>query len=301
MPARRGCLSLLCLFVLGQTIALSAAQADDAPAKARILFVTQSKGFKHGSVNRQERQLAPSEIALTELGEKTGLFTVHCTQECEQDFTKANLQNYDIVAFYTTGNLPIAQEDLDYFFNDWLVQAGHGVLGFHSAADTFHNYEPYFTMIGGTFIGHPWGSGSTVTLVSHDPEHPCAKPFGNEFVIKDEIYMYRNWKPENVRVLLSLDYARSPTGGEVNAQYGFHVPVCWVREWGHGKIYFNNLGHNEATWTNPAFLESITTAVKWIRGQVPGDATPNPEVSREQEALSRQAAEEHGFKIKQPK
>lgn len=275
--------------------------AEPAAPKARILFVTQSKGFRHGSVNRAERELAPAEIAVTELGEKTGLFTVHCTQDCATDFTRANLQNYDIVAFYTTGDLPIAQEDLDYFFNDWLKQAGHGVLGFHSAADTFHNYEPYYTMIGGTFIGHPWGSGSTVTLVSHDPDHICVKPFGKEFVIRDEIYMYRNWRPENVRVLLSLDYARSPTSGEVNAQYGYHVPVCWVREWGAGKVYFNNLGHNETTWTNPAFLESIANAVKWIRGLEPGDATPNPEVSREQEELSRKAAHEHGFRIRPPK
>jgi hypothetical protein len=156
-------------------------------------------------------------------------------------------------------------------------------------------------MIGGTFIGHPWNAGSTVTLVNHDPTNPLAQPFGSEFTVKDEIYMYRNWKPENVRVLLSLDYSRSPTNAEVNVTYGYHVPVCWVRQWGQGKVYFNNLGHNDASWTNPAYLQSITTAVKWIRGDVQADATPNPEVSAAQEQKARRDADEHGFKIKNPK
>ena len=81
--------------------------AAEKAKPTKVLFVTQSKGFVHGSVRRKET-LAPSEVALIQLGEQTGLFDVDCTQDCEADFTKENLQNYDIVAFYTTGNLPIA-------------------------------------------------------------------------------------------------------------------------------------------------------------------------------------------------
>ena len=48
-----------------------------------------------------------------------------------KDFTKENLQNYDIVLFYTTGDeqLPIAEDALEYFLNDWLKQKGHGFIG----------------------------------------------------------------------------------------------------------------------------------------------------------------------------
>lgn len=273
---------------------------EAAEGKTRILFVSQSQGFLHSSVNRKERTLAPAEIALTELGQKTGLFDVDCTQEVQVDFTRENLQRYQIVAFYTTGKLPIADADLDYFLNDWLKQPGHGVLGFHSAADTFNDYAPYYNMIGGTFIRHPWGAGTKVTLINHDPDNPCSQPFGQDFEIKDEIYMYKNFRPENVRVLLSLDYARSPTNAEVDATYGYHVPVCWVREWGQGKIYFNNLGHNEASWTNAAYLQSIVNAVKWIRGDLTCNARPNPDVSQAQEEKARKDAVEHGFRVKAP-
>ncbi len=290
------CTALLCL-----TPALEAA---DKSTPKRILFLTQSNGFVHGSVKRQGEdsgELAPAEIAMVQLGQQSGLFDCDCTQDVAADFTKENLQNYDIVAFYTSGELPIMDADRDYFVNEWLKEAGHGWIGFHSAADTYRTDNPehswYWDICGGTFIGHPWGSSSKVTLAVHDPDHPVAKPFGNEFKIQDEIYMYSHWKPENVHVLMSLDYEGSPTKNAVNAEHGMHVPVAWVRSWGDGKIYFNNLGHREETWTNPAFLASIATAVKWIRGDVEGTTEPNPEVSREWEAKSRKDAKAHGFKV----
>lgn len=263
-------------------LSLNTARAADKGKPSKILFVSQSKGFVHGSVRRKET-LAPAEIALTQLGEQTGLFEVHCTQDCAADFTKENLQNYDIVAFYTTGNLPIAEKDMQYFFGDWLKQNGHGVLGFHSAGDTFHNDGRYWDMIGGVFIGHPWGSGTKVTLTNHETDNPLVAPFGQNHTQKEEIYMYRHWQPKKVRVLLSLDYSKSPTGNAVPTAHGYHVPVCWIKNYGEGKVYFNNLGHREDTWTSKPYLNSITQAVKWIRGEIEVDATPNPDVSAAQE------------------
>jgi len=91
--------------------AQDAAAKDTAKKPARMLMLTQSKGFKHGSVNRKDGQLAPSERAVTEIGISSNLFRVDCTQDAAADFTKANLQNYDLVFFYTTGDLPIAEAD----------------------------------------------------------------------------------------------------------------------------------------------------------------------------------------------
>jgi len=265
--------------------------------KSRILFVTQSIGFKHGSVTRKTG-LAPAEIALTQLGEKTGLFSVDCTQDCAADFTKDNLQKYDIVAFYTTGDLPIADADRDYFFKEWLPQPGHGVLGFHSALDTFHEYEPYWDMIGGTFIGHPWTSKTNVVLTNLEPENPLTKSFGKEIALPEEIYMYRHWQPEKVHLLMCLDYAKSPVANPIDTSYGYLVPVCWIKEYGKGKVYVNNMGHNETTWTKPALLDSITAAVKWIRGEIKVDATPNPDVSAAQEQKAHAEFDQGDFKVK---
>lgn len=251
------------------------ALADDAKP-TRILMVTQSAGFKHGAVSRKDNELAPAERAITELGVSSNLFRVDCTQDCAADFTKEKLQNYDIVLFYTTGKLPIAQEDLDYFFNDWLKQKGHGFIGTHSAADTFKDYKPYWDMIGGTFAGHPWGSGDTVTITVHDENHPVSKPWGAEFTLKDEIYQFKNWQPEKVHVLMSLNMEKTAK------KKPYHVPVAWVKNYGDGKAMHMSLGHREDVWTNPLYMKSILGGVKWIIGMEKGDATPNPDVSAQQ-------------------
>ena len=270
-------------------LAAANASADDAPKKqVRVLMVTQSKGFKHGSVSRKDDQLAPSERAVTEMGISSNLFRVDCTQDCEKDFTKANLQNYDIVFFYTTGDLPIKDEDRDYFFNDWLKQKGHGFIGAHSAADTYHNYKPYWDMIGGTFNGHPWGSGETVTVTVHDKTHPASKPWGDEFVIKDEIYRFKNWQPEKVRVLMSLNMAKSAK------KEPYHVPILWVKHYGDGKVMHMSLGHNEAVWDNPTYRASLLGGIKWILNLESGDATPNPDLSAAQEAKAKADVEAAG-------
>src|SRR3569833_270807 len=189
------------------------AQAADAPkGGARILFLTYSGTFKHGSVKREDQPLAPAERAMTNLGIKSNLFRVDCTQDPKTAITKENLQNYDIVMFYTTGpraKWDVSDAELEYFLNDWLKQPGHGFIGAHSAADTLGDYQPYWDMIGGTFDGHPWGSRDTVTITVHDTQHPVSKPWGNEFTITDEIYQFKNWQPEKVHVLMSLNMEKT--------------------------------------------------------------------------------------------
>ena len=271
------------LGVLAVITASANLAAAEAAKPARILMVTQSAGFKHGSVSRKDGQLAPAERALTELGISSNLFRVDCTQDCAADFTKEKLQNYDIVFFYTTGKLPIKQADLDYFFQEWLPAKGHGFIGAHSAADTFKDYEPYWDMVGGTFNGHPWGSGSTVTIAVHDKSHPASRPWGDEVTLKDEIYQFKNWQPEKVRVLMSLDMAKT----ELKKPY--HIPILWVKEYGKGKAMHMSLGHREDVWTNETYMASLLGGIKWVLGQEPGDATPNPELSAAEEKKAKAA------------
>jgi len=269
----------LCLAGFGLLLSTgTAANAAEPAKKFRVLMVTQSKEFTHGPVKREKEELAPSEVAITQLGQQTGLFTVHCTQNAA-DLTKENLQNYDMVMFYTqaAAPLPIKDEDAQYFVGEWLKQKGHSFVGFHSATDTYRNTDPsgawYREMIGGTFNGHPWNAGETVTVTVHDTKHPGTRGFEPEFQIKDEIYQYSNWYPERVRVLMSLNMAKCQT------KKPYHVPVSWVKTWGDGRIYYTNLGHNTSTWTDKRFLTAIEGGIRWAAGLEEADATPNPEVS----------------------
>ena len=260
----------------------------------RILFVTQSAGFKHGSVDRDKTpgELAPAEVAMRTLaGQHPELLEVEFTQDVARDFTRENLERFDAVAFYTTGKLPIPEATLKWFLDDWLKRPGKGFLGFHSATDTYKDDTAgYRSFINGSFGGHPWTAGTTVTLKAHDPAFPGVKSLvaaderPDGFTRKDEIYQYEHFDPKAVRVLASLDMAAT------DLKRPYHVPVIWVREWGGGKVYYNNLGHREDTWTDEAFVTAIADAVRWVRGDLEGDATPNPQVSEAWDKASKEAA-----------
>ena len=254
-------------------------------------MVTQSKGWVHQSVKREDQLISPAEKAMKKLAHESGLFDVDFSQDAATHLTRENLQKYDIVAFYTSGNLPVAPDDLKYLLEEWVKQPGHGFIGFHSASDTYKEHQPYWDFIGGTFTGHPWNQNTTVTLTVHDTAHPTMKPFGSEIELKEEIYQYKNWQPEKVRVLMSIDMSKT----ELKRPY--HVPVAWVKQIGEGRMYYNNLGHRPDTWENEQFLKSIEEAVRWFQKPVPGDAAPNPEVSAQQHKRSEVASHAAGITL----
>lgn len=263
----------------------------DAPKMAagpkRMLFVTQSSGFRHPTVARKTSDYSHTEQIMLQLAVECGDFRVDCTQDVAADFTPELLANYDVVAFYTTGDLPIPEATREWFLNTWLAEEGHGFLGLHAAADTYHGYKPYWDMIGGTFAGHPWGSNTDVVLRLHADDHPAAKPWGAAGVqipFTDEIYQFKNWQPEKVRVLMSLDMEAT----EIKKPY--HVPVLWVKDYGKGRVMHMSLGHREDVWTNPTYQASLIGGVRWLLGLEAGDATPNPELSAEQEKIAAAAA-----------
>jgi type 1 glutamine amidotransferase len=300
LPNFRKLLPPLCTAICAVILfTVASSRADEPAAKqtkgTRILFVTQSFGFKHGSVNRKDNSLSPAEKAMTDLGLNSGLFRVDCTQDVKNDLTKENLQNYDIVMFYTTGkrkdpkdsskDWPVDEATLEYLLGDWLKQKGHGFIGTHSAADTMEDYQPYWDMIGGSFNGHPWNANEKVTVTVHETDHPICKPWGSEFEIQDEIYQFKNWQPEKVRVLMSLNMEKT------KLKKPYHVPIAWCKEYGDGKVFHMSLGHNEAVWADPRYQQSLLGGIKWIFGQEKGNATPNPQLDADENEKAKKAVE----------
>jgi len=271
---------ILVLFTFNKT------SAADPP---RMLMLTQSAGFAHRPVKREAEPLSGAEIAMTLLGRQTGEFVVDCSQDAASAITKENLKKYDIVTFYTTGDLPIAEDDLNYLLSEWIHEKGHGFLGFHSSTDTYKKHQPYWDFIGGTFDGHPWGQNTQINVTVHDTEHPAMKPFGSEFEYREEIYQYRNWQPEKVHVLMSLNMAKT------NTKRPYHVPVAWCKQVGEGRMFYNNMGHREDTWQDEKFLKSSIGAVRSVVGKDEGASTPNPDVSQKQHQQSIDEAAKIGI------
>ncbi|MCC7085732.1 MAG: ThuA domain-containing protein [Pirellulales bacterium] len=282
------CFALICSSLL--TTNWSAADdSTNRPNKAvRILFVTQSFGYKHGSVTRNSDPYSPAEKAMIDLGGSSGLFRVDCTQDVARALTKESLENYDIVMFYTTGprdKWPLDDATLEYFLGDWVKQKGHGFIGVHSAADTMADYRPYWEMLGGSFNGHPWTESEKVTVTVHEPNHPICKPWGEEFEIQEEIYQFKNWQPEKVRVLMSLNMDKTAI------KKPYHVPIAWCKQYGDGKVFHMSLGHNEAVWADPRYQQSLLGGIKWILGLENGNSAPNPELDTKENEKAKAAVE----------
>jgi type 1 glutamine amidotransferase len=225
---------------------------------------------------------------MRQLALESGKFTLELSQDAANSITRENLQNFDVVMFYTSGDLPITNENMDYFVQDWLKKPKHGMVGVHSSTDTLKKDPRYVDLIGGSFAGHPWSQNTQVAIKVHEPSHPTVAAFGEKIELKEEIYQYSAWVPANVRVLMSLDMANC------EVKRPSHVPVAWVKSWGEGRLYYNNMGHRPDTWQNKQFMQSMLDGILWAAGQTEGPTAPNPELSAQQEILARKAAADAG-------
>jgi len=309
--ARRGWLAAGAALVM---VAGGLPRAAAAPAPARLLVVTVTTGFRHGSI-------ATAEPVLEQLGRESGLFHVDFlrlppgrpgrppepkrapdTSDVEWEkqqaahkealeqhrvadaawfaglkdqfaraFAPEALAQFDGVVFASTTGDDLPIPDLPAFL-DW-VRGGKAFIGVHAATDTLKRTDAYVDFIGGAFAGHPWNAGGEHGFVVDEPGHRLVAMFPERFRWKDEIYQYdQRFKPENVRVLLSLDMAAS------NPKEPWHVPVSWIRAEGKGRVFSTNLGHNDATWKDPTFQKHLAEGIAWALGRFDAPVAPNPDV-----------------------
>jgi hypothetical protein len=58
----------------------------------------------------------------------------------------------------------------------------------------------------------------------------------------------------------------------------WYVPVSWVRDYGKGRVFSTNFGHNDATWKEPMFRKHAVEGIAWALGRFDAPAAPNPDV-----------------------
>lgn len=259
-------------------------------AKKKILFFTKSSGFEHSVISWSKGQPSHAEKVLTELGAKNGWeFTF---SKDGSKFGKEYLAQFDAVFFYTTGDLttpgtdkqpPMSKEGKQALFD--YVREGHGFLGTHSAADTFHTdneskkgpdryvnhgekADPYVRFLGGEFIKH--GAQQKAKNTVTNPKFPGFEQVGPEFGLHEEWYSLKDFSPD-IHVLSVID-APSMKGVEYQRP---PYPTTWARMEGKGRVWFTALGHREDVWTNPSFQQILTGGVKWALGEVKAEVPPN--------------------------
>ncbi len=280
MKSWLGCLilAILCSFVSFTSAQQAAPAAANPPL---LLLVTQSKGFQHDVVKHPAGEQSVVEKTFAKLADQTKAFTVENVEDVST-LTPDKIKSAKVIVFYTTGDLPFTA-DAYKAFDQW-IQDGGGFYGIHPATDTMHHNPDYIKLIGGEFIDHPWHAETTVTLKLDDPTNPLVSMFDPHYTLKEEIYWYKNFDPTSVRVLMSLDMERT------DLKEPKHVPVVWCKNYGKGKVMYTELGHNPAVWESDVYQKHLIAAIGWLLGTVQADATPNPDVSKQEQDLAEKVA-----------
>ncbi len=265
--------------------------AADKPAegKKKILFYSQSFGFRHSVVARPKSgELSHAEKILKDIGEKAG-YQIDVTQDFND---MKGLKDYDAVVIYTTGNPLIDRAD----FLKWLRNGG-AVIGIHTATDSFHHrtagealmntdqkplqpgdwaeygrilqipdWPEYVRIIGGAFKTH--GAQAATIMKIHDPSHPATKMLEPGWTITDEIYQFDRFN-KDTHLLISVDTEKmdDATLDKLKMKKGEFYPVAWTNTEGKGRVFYTSLGHREDVWTNPVYQQHVLGGMAWALGQ----------------------------------
>ena len=257
---------------------LSGAQTT-RPTSPSVLLVTASGGFVHPVVQPVGGDSLVYETMKELVENRLGGTLTQTGDAATLTADVLDPARTQIVVFYTTGDLPA---DVPALLKAYL-QKGGAMLGVHTATDTALKTAAYTDLIGGIFDGHPWNAGTPVVLRRVDAEHSAVQALGGRLAIKEEIYLHREFRADDVRVLEVLDME------ETQQKQPRYVPVVWCRQVGEGRLLYTGLGHRPETWRADWFRQHLTDSMKWLLDDAPGSATPNPRESEREEKLAKAA------------
>jgi uncharacterized protein len=265
---------------------IQGALPEKAPASPkqprRILIYSKTAGFRHDSIPIGVK-------AITMMGDKTGAYTAVATED-PSFFEPEKLSKFDAVFMLNTtldcmrpdfkkGDKEAEQQarEREEIYKKSLedfVSSGKGLIGTHSATDTYHNWKAYNKMMGGTFAGHPWHEKVPVKNLA--PSNPVNAAFhGKDFEIADEIYQFRadTALPTDRKFLLALDTDKMDVS-KGNRKDGLY-PVAWISSYGKGKTFYCSLGHRKEIYVNPMILRHYLAGIQYALGDLDADATPS--------------------------
>jgi uncharacterized protein len=264
-------LSLAFILAMGVTGVIGAQQA---PKKKKVLAIGATKGFQHDSVSN-------GLATIYNLGHETGLWDTYIKTDTQLITKKKlsgnakNLDYFDAIYLYTTGELDMddsQKADLLSFVHD----DGKGIVGGHSAIDTFYKWPEYGEMMGAWFDQHPWGEFDAPVIVEN-PNTPMTSHLPRTFTIKDEIYQAsKEFSREKIDVLARLDADKIDLKNPRVHRTDRDFAVAWVKSYGKGRVFYTTFGHREEVYENPDIRKMYLEAVKWALRLTDYEPKPHP-------------------------
>jgi type 1 glutamine amidotransferase len=255
-------------------------RAPAAPKSPRRLLVIESlEGMSHSTIPH-------TNVMVRRMGEKTGAWTTVFSNDLT-NLRYPKVKEYDAVFLNSIVGefLPDAslRADLVRYVNE-----GGGIGGIHGTPWASRNWDEFAEMIGAQDAPHRIENG---IMKIHDKDSPITAPFNFEDLpFREEYYRFGTQGPtrlrwEKVRVLLTVDLDEKVPNSTDKPWTGYKrpdkvYPVAWIREYGNGRVFYNSLGHMPETFARPEIVGHLLAGIQYILGDLPADATPNPQVGR---------------------
>ncbi len=218
--------------------------------ESSVLVFSRTAGFRHSSIG-------VGLAAVRKLGQENG-FSVDASED-PGAFTSKNLARYRAVVFLnTTGDVldDPQQDDFERY-----IQAGGGYVGIHSAADTEYDWPWYGRLAGAWFNGHPDNPNVRKgTFRVLDKSHASTEGLPDRWEREDEFYNFKSIDP-GIHVLVDID-EKSYDGGT----NGDNHPMSWYHDFDGGRAFYTNMGHTEATFSEPLFLRHLLGGLRYAMG-----------------------------------
>jgi uncharacterized protein len=226
---------------------------------ASLLFVTQVAPYRDGpaGVHGVLDQAAVGVAQIAEMHDLRARRVDDVRDVSVEDITAARA-----IALFTIGETPWSADQQRAIVER--VRAGRlAVCAIHSATDSCYGWPEYGEIVGARFDGHPW----TQTFVADvlDPNHPACAHLGTDLRWHDEVYQFRDLRPD-AQVLLRVRAGELDltAGGARTPSFGY--PLAWCFAEGAGRVFSTSLGHFPSAWESPAYLRHLAGGLGWTLG-----------------------------------
>jgi len=174
----------------------------------------------------------------------------------------AELNAARALALFTIGETPWSADQRVTILDR--VRAGTlAILSIHSATDSCYGWDDYGALVGARFDGHPWTQSFTAEVL--DMAHPACAHLGGGWAWHDEVYQFRDLRPD-AHVLLRVPDTELDLTAPGAHRPSFGYPLSWCFEEGAGRVFSTSLGHFPAAWESPAYLRHLHGGLAWALG-----------------------------------
>jgi hypothetical protein len=224
-----------------------------------LLFVTQVSPYRDGPAG-VHGVLDQAAVGVAQVAELHGLESQRVDDVRTIDAATVNAAR--VLALFTIGETPWSGDQRAAIIDR--VRAGElAVLAIHSATDACYSWDEYGALVGARFNGHPWTQTFTAEVV--DTAHPACAHLGSEWKWHDEVYQFRDLRPD-ARVLLRVRDGELDLTAPGARPPSFGYPLAWCFAEGAGRVFSTSLGHFPHAWESPAYLQHLRGGLGWALG-----------------------------------